>query len=51
MIIFAIGKRDGAIRNVKGPHRFTFTQNGLYALLVLAAVIAVGWGVHIAVWH
>jgi hypothetical protein len=41
MVIFAIGRRTGTDRYVNGPYRFTFTHNGLYAVLALAAVIGV----------
>lgn len=41
MVFFAFGRRTGTDRYVNGPNRFTFTLNGLYALLALATVIGI----------
>ncbi len=41
MNIFTLGVRSGTDRHVNGPNRFTFTHNGLYALLSLAVVIGI----------
>ncbi len=47
MVFFKIGERTGTDRYINGPYRFTFTQNGLIAVV---AAIALAVAAHLIAW-